>query len=133
MSSPAAYYEFTHGDCCTAAKMIRSNDQYTCQSRTVAGGSILSVVSGCVHLVQLFIAIGLFIQQCTISMLVPLPNFQVASLCAFGVGMWLLIYSQDFVELVGIPVCDGSTGAIKIHSHTMNEYLGPSSLYFVNW
>ena len=29
---------------------------------------------------------------------------QVASLCAFGVGMWLVIYSQDFVELVGIPV-----------------------------
>ena len=67
---------------------LGTEEQYICQARTVAGGSLLASVSKKNRKTLVFV----------------LFSVQIAALGGVGVGMWLLIYSQDFVQLLGLPV-----------------------------
>ena len=68
---------------------LGTEEQYICQARTVAGGSLLASVSK---------------KKQKNSLVFVLFSVQIAALGGVGVGMWLLIYSQDFVQLLGLPV-----------------------------
>ena len=68
---------------------LGTEEQYICQARTVAGGALLASVSN-----KNPDKLSCFV----------LFSVQIAALGGVGVGMWLLIYSQDFVQLLGLPV-----------------------------
>ena len=74
---------------------LRSTEEYSCQAWTVSAISVAACVSSV--LVSLWTMIVRFL-------LATLFYQQVVGIGAIGVALWQLIYSQNFILLIGIKV-----------------------------